>query len=1088
MGRRLYKFAWLPERREEALYHPRTCIVAIHGLNPKNKERHAERTWESSNGKIWLRDFLPNQIPQARIFLFGYNSSVSIRSSSAGVREQAQNLLSRLWLERKGCEFRPIIFIAHSLGGIVVKEALVQAKLGHTYQSIRAATYGIAFFGTPHRGSHLAKIGETMAKAVRAFLRTPNNTFINALKENDLYANELSANFGQLLEEYKYINFYETLPLRSLGIIVEKKSATFGLPDSRELTVALVGDHESICRYTSEEDDNYMHVSRLISRFAAIAMKECDEVSLFGDSSASSTLVGSTLVSEESEPKICMIPFARNPGFVDRASILDHLRGLTIPVGTTPRVALFGFGGVGKSQIAIEFAHRIWTDSEASVFWVSASSIERFREGYNAIFDEHVSPDRDENCDKLASVKEWFEKEHDGWILIIDNADETSLFEACKQGKKFGESHSILDLLPENQHGVILITTRNRAAGVKFVKGVANALIEVKPMTGEESKRLIKNSVTDHVLEESEMDGLSELLGHLPLAIVQAVAFMQENSVSIGEYIELYNDSEETSMDLLCEQFETLGRDTGVPNAVATTLILSIDQIKERDPKAIEILSLIAFLDRNNVPKSLIQHKIKRPLELTKALGTLKAFSLIVATDGKGNFSFHRLVQLVLRKWLIIEAKYEEKSIQAMELLDEVYPDANFENWGTCATYLPHAQSVLSLIPEVQGGVRIKRIHLQEGLAYYFWSQGYCKESEKLDVLIVEEKKREFGPGHPETLESITGLAGTYYDQARWAEAEELDLFVLEMRRKTLGSRDRVTLTTMANLATTYLSQGRLEEAEKLRVEVYETSKSEFGEADEDTIIAMTDLGQLYLELGKVAEAADLIRRALDWRNKTQGPKHKDSLVCSTALARTYRAQGKLQEAEELVLQTLIASEAVLGPQHPETWIRKRLIADIYLERGKLDMAEGKFLEMIEEMKNKNAPSYDILDNKLRLADAYRAKGDNSKVEALEKEALNGSIQALGPDHPFTMRCLYFIALTHKQVGRDSEAISLMTYTTHKEEKILGPYHDSTLQSFHMMREWCGDEAAIQKLLDIEDEDSSTTLEEWTMVEGSGAK
>jgi hypothetical protein len=65
----------------------------------------------------------------------------------------------------------------------------------------------------------LAKLGETIAKAVRAFLRTPNNTFINALKENDLYANELSANFSQLLEDYKYINFYETLPLRSLGIV-----------------------------------------------------------------------------------------------------------------------------------------------------------------------------------------------------------------------------------------------------------------------------------------------------------------------------------------------------------------------------------------------------------------------------------------------------------------------------------------------------------------------------------------------------------------------------------------------------------------------------------------------------------------------------------------------------------------------------------------------------------------------------------------------------------------------------------------------------------------------------------------------------
>jgi hypothetical protein len=69
-------------------------------LTPKNKERHAERTWEL-DGKLWLRDFLPKHLPQGRIYLFGYNSSVSIRSSTAGVREQAQNLRSRLLLERQ---------------------------------------------------------------------------------------------------------------------------------------------------------------------------------------------------------------------------------------------------------------------------------------------------------------------------------------------------------------------------------------------------------------------------------------------------------------------------------------------------------------------------------------------------------------------------------------------------------------------------------------------------------------------------------------------------------------------------------------------------------------------------------------------------------------------------------------------------------------------------------------------------------------------------------------------------------------------------------------------------------------------------
>ncbi|KAL4755150.1 hypothetical protein BDW72DRAFT_55081 [Aspergillus terricola var. indicus] len=1048
---------------------PKIDIVAIHGLNPKNKERHAERTWEL-NGKIWLRDFLPNQLPQARVMLFGYNSNVSIQSSSAGVREQAQNLLSRLWLERQGCEARPIIFICHSLGGIVVKEALVQAKLGHTYHSIQMATYGIAFFGTPHRGSQLAKLGETVAKAVRVFLRTPNNTFINALKENDLYANELSANFGQLLEDYKYINFYETLPLRSLGIIVEAKSATLGLPDSREITVALLGDHESICRFASEEDDNYKHVAGLITRFAAIAMRECEEASLFGDLSTESTLAGLNLV-DQFGSRICMIPFPRNQAFVGRAPILDQLKSQVLPVGTTSRLVLYGLGGVGKSHIAIEFAHQVYTELQASVFWVSASSIDRFREGYNAIFEEHIS-DSDAKCDKAARVKEWLEKEHDEWVLIIDNADEISLFEPFKQVKQ-SESQSILEFIPESQRGVVIVTTRDRAAGVRFTKGAAKALIEVTPMTSEEAKLLIKSNVTDQILEEDELDRLSELLGHLPLAIVQAAAFIQENSMSVSEYIELYNDSEETRMDLLCEPFETLGRDTGVPNAVATTLIVSLEQIKARDPKAVDILQFIPFLDRNEVPKSLVQHKIKRPLELTKALGTLKAFSLVVPTNGKGDFSFHRLVQLVLRKWLILESLYEDKSIHAMELLNEVYPDATFGNWGTCAAYLPHAQSVLSLIPELKGEAKRKVFHLQEGIAYYLWSQGRAKEAEILDLQLVETKKIEFGPEHPETLESISGLASTYYDQGRWQEAEKLDAFVVEMRRKSLGPHDRVTLTSMANLATTIESQGRMDEAEKIRREVLETASSEFGDGDDQTITAMANLGTLYLDTGRVDEAARLTQHVLHWRTKKFGAEHKFTLTSSIILSKIYRVQGKLEEAEKLALQTCTALKDALGSEHPETYAGRTILADIYYDQGRLDDAKALLTKMIEDGEQRNDADYELLGRKLRLADVYIEEKNEEQAEKLQREALRASMQALGPDHEFTLKCLYFIAMTHKKRGRDAEAIQLMAQVTHREEKLLGSFHGATLQSLHMLTEWCGDEVGIEKLLEVEEEENA---------------
>jgi hypothetical protein len=141
-------------------------IIAIHGLNTTNTRLHAEATW-TSNDKLWLRDFLPSSLPNARILLFGYNANIAFETSTAGVLEQAKNLLNLIKLARINNTDRPIVFIAHSLGGIIVKRALVEAELDYSHKATRAATYGIVFFGTPHRGGRNVKLGSFAASIIR---------------------------------------------------------------------------------------------------------------------------------------------------------------------------------------------------------------------------------------------------------------------------------------------------------------------------------------------------------------------------------------------------------------------------------------------------------------------------------------------------------------------------------------------------------------------------------------------------------------------------------------------------------------------------------------------------------------------------------------------------------------------------------------------------------------------------------------------------------------------------------------------------------------------------------------------------------
>ncbi|KAE8321654.1 hypothetical protein BDV39DRAFT_210507 [Aspergillus sergii] len=1047
-------------------------VVAVHGLNPKNKSNHAERTWES-NGKLWLRDFLPNQLPRARIMLFGYNSNVSIESSSAGVREQARNLLIQLGLERKTCEYRPILFIAHSLGGIVVKESLVQARLGISYETIGASTIGIAFFGTPHQGSRLAPIGDVFAKIVRAILRHPRNTFMNALKSDDLYAREISSNFQQLFEKYRYLNFCETLPLKNFGLIVEMRSATLGLPDSRETVVALDADHESICRFASEDDDDYRRVSSLIVELAA---------SVTEPSLRSFSTSGSTYVAEKANATFFILPYSRNPGFVGRGPILESLGVCLASFGLLHnRIALYGLGGVGKSHIAIEFAYRFTTEHpEASVFWVHASSIDRFKQGYCDILDAcGVLPEVDNrDSDRPMRVREWLEKQHHKWLLIIDNADEASLLtsEGNIKGGKLGtatQAHkhlSILDYLPDCSHGSIIITTRDRVAGVRFTKSCAHNLIEVVSMTEAESASLIKSAATEQCPEDSEVDELAEILENLPLAIVQAMSFIQENALTLGEYIELYNDSDDTRMDLLCEPFETLGRDTEVPNALATTLMVSINHIKERDTTAIGVLSLLAFFDHYHIPKSLLQKQLKKALDLVKTLGTLKAFSLITPGRDKDSFSLHRLVQLVIRKWLIIEDNFEEKAIQAMDILAEAFPDANFENWSICGVYLPHAQSTLRFISELHGeDLKKRRLYLQEGIAYYLWSQGRCNEAEALDILILEEKKQCFGRDHPETLESMASLASTYQNQGRWSEAEALDMYIVETRKKLLGPRHNLTLTSMANLASAYEYLGRLQEAETLRVEVLEERKSNFGEEHDSTIDAMASLGALYLDLGKMESAEVLIRRSWSWRRKNYGSAHQVTWLSAGAMAQLYRAQGEFQKAEDLSIETIRTIESALGPNHSLCLQSKSNLAGIYTEIGEWDKAEGLLIQVIEEAGKQESAPYDMLARKQRLATIYWNKGLVRESETLERELFKESIQKLGQRHRLTLKCKYSVAMILKRHGREAEAIQLLVETTNDEEQVLGPFNENTLTSIGTLSEWCGADKAISMLLEAQE-------------------
>ncbi|CAI6336638.1 unnamed protein product [Periconia digitata] len=245
---------------------PSIDIVFVHGLGGTSRT-----TW--SKGKnfdnCWPEKWLPAEvgIQSARILTFGYDANfASVKSTLAtGIMNFAKSLLYYMkfgkneQLEDLNLGQRPIIFIVHSMGGLVVKQAYVLGQHDPNYAEIVKTISAIIFLATPHRGSNLAKIlGRILT--VSTFNHNPKQ-YVADLKNGSPLIEALNEQFRHLAPKLDIFSFYETLPT-GIGpkkmMIVEQHSATLG--HNTEITKSMVADHHTICKYDGVKDVNYISV------------------------------------------------------------------------------------------------------------------------------------------------------------------------------------------------------------------------------------------------------------------------------------------------------------------------------------------------------------------------------------------------------------------------------------------------------------------------------------------------------------------------------------------------------------------------------------------------------------------------------------------------------------------------------------------------------------------------------------------------------------------------------------------------------------------------------------------------------------
>ncbi|CUS15403.1 unnamed protein product, partial [Tuber aestivum] len=380
-----------------------------------------------------------------------------------------------------------------------------------------------------------------------------------------------------------------------------------------------------------------------------------------------------------------IIPYSRNTKFTGRKSILDSVKSLSGRKGHN-RIALLGLGGSGKTQIALEYVHQCASESDRDIYWVQGSGVLKFKEGFRAIA-QHVriplaSADMEEEG-FLLSVRRWFEGADSGnWVLVMDNADNE---------EDFASNNS--------PRGTLIFTTRSRQVALRQ----ACERIEVGKMEEDEARALFSRHYgSGGNLRDGEEEVVAMILGsvgRLPLAVVGSAAFMVETETPPPEYWTIFQENDKRRTKLLSQQFSDIRRDVDMTESILSTYFITFDRITEQMPTAGDLLRLIAFFDRQNIPEELLRESgvegVDDPVEFRQAVGKLSGFSLVTATKGEDKtfYELHRLVQLSVQAYLSPEELNKWRTT-ALRVISRIFPKYEHELRNICDAYIPHALTV----------------------------------------------------------------------------------------------------------------------------------------------------------------------------------------------------------------------------------------------------------------------------------------------------------------------------------------------------------------------------------------------------------
>jgi hypothetical protein len=582
---------------------------------------------------------------------------------------------------------------------------------------------------------------------------------------------------------------------------------------------------------------------------------------------------------------------ARNPGFAGREELLAAVRNALVSDDRAVVQALHGMGGVGKTQIAIEYAHRFSNEYDV-VWWVNAENAALMGEQFAALA---AALECAQLGTPLTAMRQAVHSElHHGraWLLVFDNAE---------------NPEAIMEWLPGGS-GHVLITSRAQSWDEVAIP------VQVDVLARAESIDVLQHRVRS--LSEADADTVAEALGDLPLAVAQAAGHMAQSGMSATAYTGLVA---ERAAEILEE-----GKPPSYPLSLAAVIQIGFDDLRIRDPATAELVAICAFLAPEAIPLSWFPRTAAQlPPALGNNAGDPLAWHRVVARFSRSALArvdpdgivMHRLTQAIIRGHLppassLAIRAFAEAVVTANEPADTVTPG----RWPAWARLLPH---LLALNPA--GSASQDVLAAVGRAAWYLVQRGDTRGGHDLARHLFDQWRDRLGPNDRNTLRVANTLSVALRQMGHYLQARDLGEDTFARRRRVLGEDHPDTLNSAGIFAASLRESGDHQAARELDEDTLARSRRVLGEDHPDTLAAAGILALDVCGLGDYRYARELEEDALARFRRVEGEDHPDTLTSANILAFIMRKQGERQAARELNGDTLARRRRVLGEDHPET-------------------------------------------------------------------------------------------------------------------------------------------------------------------------